>query len=507
MPEFVEAHEAISHIKNGAFVGVNAFLALANPQELLTALAERYEATGDPHDLTMYCSSGFGDWHEGSGCERIITNGGASSVMISHYPTMPGTAKMVLENKVAGYNFPLGALTHIIREAARGNDYYLTKSGLNLFVDPRIGGSKLNEKATEDWVTDIEIEDQRYLRYTVPKFDVALVKGSSCDQFGNITMEKESCVVDALSLAQAVKRNNGVVIVQVERITDKRRPWESIIPSALVDYIVLCPEQTPVLGADDYDPSFCGDRFMTAEEITRHVLENRPKKTSAARERIAKRAATELEPGMLVNIGIGIPEGVSLEAARRNMLSKITLTVEDGAFGGMPTTGAAFGSAVAAHSICSTAQMFDFYDGGGLDICFLGALEVDRKGNVNAHLSEGKLAGIGGFANITQTTRKVVFCFTFTAGGLEIEDDYGTVSIAQEGRIPKIVDTVSAISFAAVNAHANNQEVLYVTERCVFRLGEEGLELAEVYDGIDMQKDILDKLPFDIPVRLNKTID
>lgn len=502
MPQFVTAEEAVAHIPNGAFIGVNAFLALANPLELLTALADRYEATGAPHDLTMYCSSGFGNWEEDSGCERIITRGGASTVMISHFPTMPGTAKAVMENRVAGYNFPLGALTHMIREAARGSDYYLTKSGLNLFVDPRNGGSKLNELATEDWVSDIEIEGERYLRYKVPRFDVALLKGSSCDRFGNITMEKESCVVDALSLAQATKRNGGVVIVQVEHMAEKRRPWESIVPTALVDYIVICPEQTPVLGVDDYDPSFCGDRFLTAEEITEYVLSNPPKKTSPVRTRIAKRATDELEPGMVVNIGIGVPEGVSSEAAKRGLLSRITLTVEDGAFGGMPTTGAAFGSAVAPHSICSTAQMFDFYDGGGLDICFLGALEVDRAGNVNAHFSPGKLAGIGGFANITQTTRKVVFCFSFTASGLEIEDSYGVVKIANEGSIPKVVDQVSAISFSAENAHANNQDVLYVTERCVFRLGKEGLELVEVYEGVDLQTDILDKLPFDIPVRL-----
>ena len=500
MPEFVSAEEAVGQIKDGSFIGVNAFLALANPLELLTALADRYEQTGSPHDLTMYCSSGFGNWEENSGCERIVTNGGTSRLMISHFPTMPGSEKAVLENKVAGYNFPLGALSHMMREAARGSDYYITKSGLNLFVDPRIGGSKLNDLATEDWVEDIEIDGQRYLKYRVPAFDVALLKASSCDRFGNVTMEKESCVVDALSLAQATKRNGGLVIVQVERIIEKRRPWESIVPMALVDYIVLCPEQTPVLGVDDYDPSFCGDRFMTAEEITEYVLTNKPTKVSPVRTRVARRAVEELEPGMVVNIGIGIPEGVSIEAAKKGLLSRVTMTVEDGAFGGMPTTGAAFGSAVGAHSICSTAQMFDFYDGGGLDICFLGALEVDKAGNVNAHFSPGKLAGIGGFANITQTTRKVVFCFSFTASGLEIEDHYGVTSIKSEGKISKLVDQVAAISFSAQNAHENGQEVLYVTERCVFRLGTDGLELVEVYDGIDVQKDILDLLPFDVPV-------
>ncbi len=502
MPQFVSLEEAVSHIKDGSFIGVNAFLALANPLELLGALAQRYERTGAPGDLTLYCSSGFGNWEEGSDCERIVTNGATKRLMISHFPTMPGSEKAVLENRVAGYNFPLGALSHMIREAARGSDYYITKSGVNLFVDPKIGGSKLNDLACEDWVDDIEIDGERYLKYKVPRFDVALMKASSCDRFGNITMEKESCVVDALSLAQATKRNGGIVIVQVERIVEKRRPWESIVPMALVDYLVLCPEQTPVLGADDYDPSFCGDRFMTAEEITEFVLTNKPAKTSPVRTRVARRAVKELEGGMVVNIGIGIPEGVSIEAAKRGLLSRVTLTVEDGAFGGMPTSGAAFGSAVGAHSICSTAQMFDFYDGGGLDICFLGALEVDREGNVNAHFSPGKLAGIGGFANITQTTRKVVFCFSFTAGGLEIEDSYGVVNIVQEGRIRKIVDRVGAISFSAQNAHDNGQEVLYVTERCVFRLGKGGLELVEVYDGVDIQKDILDLLPFEVPVCL-----
>lgn len=502
MPEFVEAHEAVSHIQDGAFVGVNAFLALANPQELLGALADRHAATGHPSDLTMYCSSGFGSWQAGSECERIVAQGGVHTVIASHYAGMPDTAAAIQENRVAGYNFPLGTLTHIVREAARGSDYYLTKSGLNLFVDPEQGGSKLNSLATEDWIDAVEIDGQRYLRYRVPRFDVALVKGTSCDPFGNITMEKESCVVDALSLAQAVKRNGGIVIVQVEGIADRRRPWESILPSALVDYIVLCPEQTPVLGAADYNPSFCGDRFMTAEEITRFVLENKPKKMDAARARIAKRAAQELESGMLVNIGVGIPEGVSLEAAKRNLLSKITLTVEDGAFGGMPTSGAAFGSAVAPHSICSTAQMFDFYDGGGLDICFLGALEVDAQGNVNAHRSPSKLAGIGGFANITQSTPRVVFCFTFSAGGLKVTDDYGRISIVEEGTIPKLVEQVSAYSFSALNAHEGGQEVLYVTERCVFRLGERGLVLTEVYEGVDMQTDVLDKLPFEVEVDL-----
>lgn len=502
MPEFVTASEAVSCIKNGDFIGVNSFLTLVNPVELLNSLGERFEMTGQPGELTMFCEAGFGNWEEGSGCERIITSGGVKSVVLSHYATMPGTAKMVLNNEIAGYNLLFGAMSHMVREAARGSKYYITKSGLNLFVDPRYGGSKLNKLATEDWVSDIEIDGERYLKYKVPKFDVALIKGSSCDRFGNITMEKESCVLDALSLAQATKRNNGKVIVQVEHFSEKRRPWECIIPGALVDYIVLCPEQTPILG-DKFDPSYCGDRFMTGDEITEFVLTHGAQKTDTVRSVIAKRAVKELQPGMFVNIGIGIPEGVGVEAAKRNLLSRITLTVEDGAIGGMPASGKAFGSAVGAHCIINTAQMFDFYDGGGLDICFIGALEVDKNGNVNGHINTSKLAGIGGFANITQTAGKVVFCNTFTAGGLVIEENYGKIKIVKEGKIRKFVDQVNAISFAAENAHTIGQEVMYITERCVFRLDADGLVLTEVYDGIDINSDILDQLPFEVKIELD----
>lgn len=502
MPEFVSAREAVACIKNGDFIGVNTFLTLINPVQLLTALAERFEQTGEPRDLTMYCEAGFGNWEEASGCERIITSGGVKSVILSHYASMPGTAKMVLNNQIAGYNLLFGAMSHMVREAARGSDHYITKSGINLFVDPKYGGSKLNALATEDWVSDIVIDGERYLKYKTPKFDVALIKGTSCDRFGNITMEKESCTLDAMSLAQATKRNGGKVIVQVEHFSQKRRPWECIVPGAFVDYIVLCPDQQPILGIDEFEPTYSGERFMSADEITEFVLAHGAEKTDAARSLITKRAVQELRPGMFVNIGIGIPEGVAVEAAKKNLLSSITLTVEDGAIGGMPASGKAFGSAVGAHCIINTAQMFDFYDGGGLDICFIGGLEIDRMGNVNGHFSPKKLAGIGGFANITQNAKKVVFCCTFTTGGLVVENNYGKVKIVQEGRINKIVEQVNSISFSAENAHQLNQEIIYVTERCVFRLGPEGLVLTEVYDGVDLQKDILDILPFEIKVEL-----
>ena len=216
--------------------------------------------------------------------------------------------------------------------------------------------------------------------------------------------------------------------------------------------------------------------------------------------RIARRAVQELRPGHVVNIGVGAPEFVAVEAARNGLLPQITLTVEAGAIKGMPAGGRAFGATHSPQSICTTAEQFDFYDGGGLDICFIGALEVDGEGNVNGHYHPKKLSGIGGFINITQFTHKVVFCTTFSAGGLEIADTEDGLKIVREGRIPKFVQHVNALSFSAQNAHENRQEVVYVTERCVFQLGEKGLILTDVARGIDVQKEILDLLPFEVEV-------
>lgn len=502
MPEFVTASEAVSCIKDGDVIGINAFLTLVNPFDLLKAVGERYDQTAHPSDLTIFCEAGFGNWEEDSPCEHFITNGATKTVMLSHFASMPGTAKMVMNNEIAGYNLLFGAMSHMVRAAAAGQPHYITKSGINLFVDPKYGGSKLNEKAVEDWVSDVVIDGERFLKYKTPKFDVALIKGTSCDRFGNITMEKESCTLDAMSMAQATKRNGGKVIVQVEHFSQKRRPWECIVPGAFVDYIVLCPDQTPILGVSKFEPTYSGERFMSPDEITEFVLAHGAEKVNTARSIITKRAVQELKAGMFVNIGIGIPEGVAVEAAKKNLLSNIVLTVEDGAIGGMPASGKAFGSAVGAHCIINTAQMFDFYDGGGLDICFIGALEFDKLGNANGHYSPQKLAGIGGFANITQHSKKVVFCTTFTASGLIVENSYGVIKIVQEGKINKVVESVNSISFSAENSYDIDQEVLYVTERCVFKLTKNGLSLTEVYDGIDLQKDILDLLPFEVNIDL-----
>ena len=322
------------------------------------------------------------------------------------------------------------------------------------------------------------------------------------DRKGNITFDDMFMSGDALSICQAVKANRGKVIVQVDRLVDTpSRPRNAIIPGCLVDAIVVAePEErneayTALAGSFEIPYK---EWHTWNEKI--NDLSQKQRKNNVPANIIGKRAAKELRVDDIVNIGIGIPEMVSRYARKSGMLDMITLTVESGGIGGFPVSGEAFGAMIGAASVYDMANQFDLYDNGGLDICFMGGLEADRYGNINAHRGTGAFAGIGGFANITAKTPTVVFCMTFNAKGLEVTQEKGVVTIHKEGEIPKFVENVSSISFSAKRAIENGQKVLYVTERCVFRLTPKGLKLIEVYPGVDMQKDILDRLPFEVEV-------
>jgi len=502
MPQFVSPAQAVSHIKDGDTIIYNNFLSVINAEQLSVALNERFKAEGHPRDLELYCSAGLGGWTPGNLCEEIVCLGAVKAVTLSHFGTTPEIARLILENKLEAYNLPFGVMSHAIRAAAGGQDYIISDTGLNLFVDPMHKGYQLNEKSRRELVEEIIIDGKRRLKYAVPRPDVAFIKASSCDGEGNISMEDEVAIGDALSVAQATKRRGGIVIVQVARqLEEPRHPMEMVIPAALVSYICICPEQTQVQGVPGIDPLLSGRQQLSDEALGEYVRQQSlQSREDPAKLLIARRAARELRPGHVVNIGVGAPEYVAREAARSGLLSQVNLTVESGPMRGLPAGGVPFGAAISPHAICTAAEQFDFYDGGGLDICFIGALEIDQAGNVNGHYHPKKLSGIGGFINITQFTHKVVFCTSFSAGGLELEGDEQGLSIKSEGRFPKFVDSVSALSFSAENARKNGQEVLYVTERCVFKLGEKGLVLTEVTPGVDLQKDILDRLPFEVEV-------
>lgn len=493
--------EAVGIIKDGDCICVNSFVGIENPVELHEAIYERFKETGSPKNLTIVSSAGFGLWDENRNAESYIREGAVDKLICGHFGAMLSTKKLVLEDRFEAYNLPLGCISHAIRAQAGGIPGALSKVGLDIFVDPRIEGPGINNISNDkELVKLVDVDGEEFLYYKLPKIDIALIKGTAADRRGNISFDDMYMSGDALSICQAAKANGGKVIVQVDKLVRKpSRPRNAIIPGCLVDAIVVVEQEPLGSGYEALTGSFeipSGQWDMWVEIIERLSASHR--QNSVVADIIGKRATKELSEGDIVNIGIGIPETVSKYAKEEGILDKITLTVESGGVGGFPASGPVFGAMIGAASVYDMANQFDLYNNGGLDICFMGGLEVDQYGNVNAHRGEGAYAGIGGFANITAKTPIVVFCLSFTAKGLFVEEENGKIEIVQEGRIPKFVEKVHSISFSGKRAIQNGQKVLYVTERCVFELTKDGLKLIEVYPGIDKERDIISQLPFSV---------
>ena len=501
MYRIMTADEAISLIRDGDCICVNSFVGIENPVELHEALGRRYEKTHSPKHLTVVSSAGFGVWDEDKAAEGYIRAGAVDRLICGHFGAMPSTKKIILENRFEAYNLPLGCISHAIRAQAGGLPGAMSKVGLDIFVDPRREGPGINQISTDNsFVKLVDVEGEEFLYYKLPKITAALIKGTAADRKGNISFDDMYMSGDALSICQATKANKGIVIVQVDRIVDMpSRPRNTIIPGCLVDAIVVA-EPEP---RDEAMSALTGSFEIRSEEWRGwtdklEAAGSGSRQRSLASQIIGKRASRELRKEDIVNIGIGIPETISQFAKQSGMLDHITLTVESGGIGGFPASGKVFGAMIGAQAVYDMANQFDLYNNGGLDICFMGALEVDRYGNVNAHRGPGAYAGIGGFANITAQTPTVVFCLTFNTKGLQVEKDGNNVTITRDGTIPKFVQSVQSVSFSARKAIANGQKVLYITERCVFILTVRGLKLLEVYPGVDVRRDILDQLPFDV---------
>ncbi len=503
MFQIMEAREAVSLIKDGDVIGLNSFVGIANPEKIHDAITESFRETGHPNHLTLVSSAGFGTFDPNRSAENYIREGAVSRIICGHYGAMPSTKRLVLQDKFEAYNLPLGPMSHAMRAQAGGHDGYLSKVGLGIFADPRIEGPGLNSISKDDsFVKVVEVDGEEFLKYRLPMFDIAIIKATSVDAYGNISFEDEYCTIDALSIAQLTKRNKGKVLVQVDRVRhDFSRPRDVIIPAVLVDAVVVAEpdknsDASGTLSGSIHVPSSHMQYWY--KRLERENAKSGKARTDFSADLIGRRAAKELKRGYIVNIGVGIPETVSKYASAGGILQDLTLSVESGGTGGLPAGGLDFGSMIGAGTICDMANQFDFYDGGGLDICFMGGLEMDQYGNVNAHRGVDQASGIGGFGNITASTHNVVFCLTFNTKGLNVSEENGLVKINQEGSIPKIVEKVRSISFSGERAIANKQHILYVTERCVFELKPEGLALIEVYPGIDAQKDIFDQLPFKV---------
>ena len=499
------AKEAIALISDGDVITTTGFVQSCIPEALHAELERRFVETGAPKDLTLIMCAGAGD-SKGLGTGRFHHPGLLKRVIAGNFGRMPGVAQAAKDNKILGYNLPQGVISQLYRACASGQPGLFSKVGLNTYVDPRKGGGRVNEFTKEEIVRLIEVEGEEWLFYKATKIDVAFIRGTSADPFGNISYEKECLTLDNLAQAMAAHNNGGVVIAQVERIVEDGflNPKDVKVPGILVDCIVVAdpPEMHRMNYSVMYDPSLSGEIRIPAESLAKMSLDER--------KVIARRAAFELPPNGVINLGVGAPDGVAAVASEEKVTPYITLTTEAGAVGGVLASGSSFGSSANAHCIIDQNQMFDFYDGGGLDLTCLGMAECDEKGNVNTSYFAGRLNGAGGFINISQNSRAVVFAGTFTAGGLKVQVGDGDIKILQEGKARKFVRQVAQETFNGPFAVERSQPVIYVTERCVFQLTAGGLELIEVAPGIEIERDILAHMDFEPiihkPIVMNRRI-
>lgn len=491
--KIVSAKEAVRIIQNGDTVVFGGFVGAGAPEEIAIELERVFLETDRPKDLTLMftVATGLGD-KTSRGLNHLAHEGLVKRIIGGHWGMAPLIQELAVQNRVTAYNLPQGVISHLYRNIAAGKSGLISQVGLGTFVDPRNGGGKLNAKTTEDIVRFIDIDGEEYLFYKALPVNVAVIRGTTADTEGNISMEKEALTLDALSIAMAANNSGGLVIVQVERVAKAGtlNPHRVKIPGILVDCVVVArPENHWQTFVEPYNPSFSGTIKVPLETLT--PMELTPRKI------IARRAAFELRPNCVVNLGIGIPEGVSNVANEEKVIDFMTLTTEPGVIGGFPAGGVNFGAGLNASAIIDQPYQFDFYNGGGVDVAFLGMAETDGTGNVNVSRFGSKLAGAGGFINISQNSKKVVFMGSFTAGGAQIDIREDRLNIQKEGRFKKFVEQVQHITFSGRYGAKSGRDILYITERCVFSLCEMGLELIEIAPGVDLQTDILDLMDFE----------
>ncbi len=494
----IPCDEAARLVRCGARVAIQGSGGgIGEPTALLRAVRRRFDDAGEPGGLTLLHATGLGDKRE-IGTDLLAVPGLVKRDVAGHLGMAPAMAEMIRRNQIESFNFPQGVMSQMFGAVAARKPGVFTKVGLGTYIDPRLEAGRMNDAARlaaqqdpagTDYVRVTEIDGHEWLFFPAWHIDVALVRGTTADTNGNVSSEQEAAVLEGIKIAQAAKSCGGIVIAQVKYLAQAGSidPRTVRIPGTCVDYVVVDPLQKQTT-LHEYDPALCGASRMPLDALAPLPLDHR--------KVVARRAAAELFPGAVVNLGVGMPDGIASVAAERGLLDELTFTVEQGLIGGRPAGGVIFGASYNPQAIIAEDDQFGFYDGGNLDLAFLGMAQCDAEGNVNVSKVGSMLSGCGGFINISQNAKRVVFCGTMTAKGFSCTAADGKLRIEREGSIRKFVERVEQVTFSGRRAREAGQAVLFVTERAVFSLRPEGVVLEEVAPGVDIERDVLQQMAF-----------
>ncbi|MBN2243432.1 MAG: acyl CoA:acetate/3-ketoacid CoA transferase [Acidobacteria bacterium] len=489
MSKVITAREAALLIGDGATVAASTQGLSGWAEEIALAVEDRFLESGHPKNITLVHACTCGDY-KSRGTTHLGHEGLVKRLICGHTLTSPRMIDLIERNKIECYLLPQGVICQMWRAIAGHKVGVITSVGLGTYVDPRLEGGKITSITEEDMVSLIEVAGREQLFYKPFPVDVALIRGTVADENGNLTMDNESVLLEALPLAMAAKNSGGIVLAQAQSLSMNHslHPKRVRVPGTLVDHVVIAkPENHMQTQKTQMNPALAGHIKVPMDII--------PAVPFDVRKVIARRAAMELRPGYVINLGVGIPDKIAVTVVEEGMSHAITITTELGVFGGVPANGLDFGGAYNADAMIEHSSMFDYYEGGGLDVAFVGLAQVDRNGNVNVSRFGSKVAGPGGFINITQNSKKVVFCGMFTTGSEEVLEN-GELRITKIGQGRKFVAEVDQVTFSGAFAMRKGTPVLFITERGVFTLDNGQLVLVEIAPGIHLEKDILDMMDF-----------